>query len=216
MKLFLDSIDLEIINDLYQVGLLSGVTTNPTLAKRFNMKDDIEMVHKIREAMPNGEIHVEAFGNNAIEIEKNAIRIAENTKDSNVVFKIPFSKSGLKSVTNLRKLGYRTNLHLVFSLNQAFLSSSVGSDYICPLLGRLDDAGHDAISNLIEMINAYKKYNLETKIMASSIRNPLHVIQAFKAGVDVVTVPSLIIEQMFNHPLTSNGYELFKKDLEEI
>ncbi len=216
MKIFLDTIDLEMIDDFYQVGMLSGVTTNPTLAKRFNMKNDIDMVHKIRKAMPEGEIHVEAFGNNSDEIEENAKRIYENTNDSNLVYKIPFSKSGLKSVTNLRKLGFRTNLHLVFSLNQALLSSSVNSDYICPLIGRLDDTGHDAILNLKEMVQSLRNNNLATKVMASSIRNTQHVIQSFKAGVDVVTIPGNILEQMFNHPLTKSGYELFKKDLDQI
>ncbi len=213
MKLFLDSIDLDIINNLSQVGLISGVTTNPTLAKRFNMKDDIDMVKKIRDVLPKGEIHVEAFGNNVKEIEDNAKRISDKTQDNNLVFKIPFSKSGLQSVRNLKNLGFKTNVHLIFSVNQAFLSAIVNSDYICPLIGRLDDTGQDAISNLIEMVGSFELHNFQTKIMASSIRNPQHVSQALKAGVDIVTAPSQTIEQMFYHPLTSQAYELFKEDL---
>lgn len=213
MKLFLDSIDLDIINNLSQVGLISGVTTNPTLAKRFNMRDDIDMVKKIRDVLPKGEIHVEAFGNNVKEIEDNAKRISDKTQDNNLVFKIPFSKSGLQSVRNLKNLGFKTNVHLIFSVNQAFLSAIVNSDYICPLIGRLDDTGQDAISNLIEMVGSFELHNFQTKIMASSIRNPQHVSQALKAGVDIVTAPSQTIEQMFYHPLTSQAYELFKEDL---
>ena len=119
----------------------------------------------------------------------------------------------MQSVRNLKNLGFKTNVHLIFSVNQAFLSAIVNSDYICPLIGRLDDTGQDAISNLIEMVGSFELHNFQTKIMASSIRNPQHVSQALKAGVDIVTAPSQTIEQMFYHPLTSQAYELFKEDL---
>jgi len=216
MKIFLDTIDLEIIKEYSDMGILAGVTTNPTLAKRFNMKDDIEMTKKVREVMPKGEIHVEAFGNNPSEIEGNAKRILDSTQDNDLVFKIPFSKAGVASVNNLKNLNYKTNLHLIFSINQALIASNIRSDYICPLIGRLDDVGHDAINNVKDIVEAYKSSNSETKVMASSIRNPLHVINALKAGASVATIPANILDQMFKHPLTEIGYDLFKKDLDSL
>ena len=216
MHIFLDTIDLKFINEYFEIGILAGVTTNPTLAKRFNMKDDIEMVKEVRSAMPFGEIHVEAFGDNVLEIENNAKRILDLSQDDNLIFKIPFSKEGVKAVNKLKKLNFKTNLHLIFSINQALIASNINSDYICPLRGRLDDVGHDAIHNLKEITSAYKICSSQTKVMASSIRNPLHVIKALGAGADVVTIPSNILEQIFEHPLTDIGYKLFKKDLERI
>lgn len=216
MEIFLDTIEVKIINEFYEMGILAGVTTNPTLAKRFKMKDDIEMIKEIRSVMRIGEIHVEAFGNNANEIESNAKRIADKSQDENLVFKIPFCKAGVKSVNELRKLNFRTNLHLIFSINQALIASNIKTDYICPLIGRLDDTGHDAIKNIEEIILSYKNCGSHTKVMASSIRNPLHVLNALKVGADVVTIPSKILEQMFYHPLTDIGYELFKKDLDSM
>ena len=159
MKIFLDTIDLKIIKRFYEMGVLYGVTTNPTLAKRFGMADDIEMVKKIRKVMPFGEIHVEAFGNSSSEILENALRINSLTKDEDLVFKVPFSDEGVKATKCLKQQGFKTNLHLIFSANQSLIAASVGSDYICPLVGRLDDIGHDALQN-VELI---KKCFKETK-----------------------------------------------------
>ena len=143
-------------------------------------------------------------------------RILDLSQDDNLIFKIPFSKQGVQAANKLKKLNYKTNLHLIFSINQALIASNIKSDYICPLIGRLDDVGHDAIHNLKEIISAYQSCSSQTKVMASSIRNPLHVIRALGAGADVVTIPSNILGQMFDHPLTDIGYKLFKKDLERI
>ncbi len=214
MRLLLDTIDTKIISKYYKLGLLFGVTTNPTLAKRFGMSDDIDMIKKIRDVMPIGEIHVEAFGDNAIEIINNAKRIRHDSLDNNLVFKVPFSPSGVQAVKFLKREGLRTNLHLIFSLNQSLLSSSVDTDYICPLVGRLDDVGHDAFDNLEKIINSYKKFDhIHTKIMVSSVRHPQHVERAFMIGADVVTVPAAVLDKMFSHPLTSSGYKEFEDDI---
>lgn len=213
MKLLLDTIDTKIIEKFYNLGLLFGVTTNPTLAKRFGMADDIDMIKRIRKVMPHGEIHVEAFGKDSSEIIANAERIRLYSGDTNLVFKVPFSAEGVKAVSELQLKEWKTNLHLIFSINQALLSSSVNSDYICPLVGRLDDVGHDAFENLEKIINSFKKSNSNTKVMVSSVRHPQHVERAFMLGADVVTIPSSVLEKMFNHPLTTTGYEEFKNDI---
>ncbi len=216
MKILLDTIDTKVIKKYYDAGILYGVTTNPTLAKRFGMSDDIEMINTIRSVMKTGEIHVEAFGDTAEEIVKNAQRIRNSTKSGNLVFKVPFSLEGIKAVNQLQKDGFRTNLHLIFSINQSLIASEVGSDYICPLVGRLDDIGHDAAENLKKIKQAYKLSNSPTKIMVSSVRHPKHVQEAFLLGADVITVPPAVLDKMFNHPLTDIGFNQFKKDIESI
>ena len=213
MKILLDTIDLKVISKYYRMGILYGVTTNPTLAKRFGMASDVEMVKKIREVMPKGEIHVEAFGHTAEEIVDNATRIDRETRDSNLVYKIPFSEGGVAAVSVLKERKFKTNLHLIFSTNQALVSSCVGSDYICPLVGRLDDIGHDAFDNLQIMKKGLNVSNSDTKIMVSSVRHPQHVQNAFLLGADVVTIPPSILSKMFNHPMTSLGYDAFHQDM---
>ncbi len=213
MKILLDTIDTKIIKKYSDSGILYGVTTNPTLAKRFGMADDITMINKIRKAMPEGEIHVEAFGDNAKEIIQNAKRIQSLSNDNDLVFKVPFSLSGVHATKHLRDLGLKTNLHLIFSVNQSLIASEVSSSYICPLVGRLDDIGHDAFDNLSKIISAYNKNKVTTKVMVSSVRNPQHVQKAFMLGADVVTIPPAVLDKMFNHPLTKTGYEAFHKDI---
>ena len=163
MKILLDTIDLEKIEDYYKSGIIVGVTTNPTLAKRFGMADDVDMINKIRKVMPAGEIHVEAFGDSVEEIINNAERIFNKTKDEDLVFKVPFNKAGVTAVKKLKEKNFKTNLHLIFSINQALLASVVNTDYICPLMGRLDDIGHDAFKNLDTIKNSYKNSSVETK-----------------------------------------------------
>ena len=214
MKIFLDSLDVNLIKKYGEMGLLSGITTNPTFSKRFGMHDDIEMVSKIREALGEGEIHVEAFGDTKEEIIKNAHRLLEKTNDSNLVFKIPFSESGLGACKELVKSGVRTNMHLIYSINQAILAVAIKSTYICPLVGRLDDTGHDAMENVKNIKEAFKANSESTLIMISSVRHPQHVLKAYMYGADVVTVPPNVLSQMFYHPLTDKGVHTFKSDIE--
>lgn len=215
MKIFIDTLDLQEIKRYAGLGILSGVTTNPTLAKRFGMTDDIDMVTQIREALPTGEIHVEAFGNTSENIIDNIKRIHTQSRDDNLVFKIPFSIEGIKAINVAKQsLRVKTNLHLIFSTNQALISSNVKSDYICPLVGRLDDAGHDAFENLEKFICAFSHTSDNiTKIMISSVRHPQHVEKAFIVGADSITIPPYVLDKLFTHPLTDVGYEQFKSDI---
>ncbi len=217
MKIFLDTIDLNEIRKYNDILNISGVTTNPNLARRFGMSDDIEMVREIAKVIDKTkEIHVEAFGDNFKEIVKNSERIKKNCSNLNLVFKIPFSEEGVKAAKFLKKKKYSTNLHLIFSVGQAIISSSVDSNYICPLVGRLDDIGHNAVDNLGKIISSYKLHNSKTLVMASSIRNLNHVIDCYKIGVDAITIPMKVVKEMFNHPLTDTGFTLFKKDLNQM
>jgi transaldolase len=216
MKIFLDSLDVNLIKKYAELGLLAGITTNPTFSKRFGMHDDIELVNKVRDALGEGEIHVEAFGDKKDEIIKNANRLLEKTNDGNLVFKIPFSEQGIGASKELVKSGIKTNLHLIYSINQAILAVAIKSTYICPLVGRLDDTGHDAMENVKNIKNAFKLNSESTLIMVSSVRHPQHVLKAYMNGADAVTIPPPVLSQMFYHPLTDTGVYSFKNDIEAI
>lgn len=217
MKILIDTLDLEEIRKYSAMGILSGVTTNPTFSKRFGMKDDIDTVIRVADAMDGkGEIHVEAWGEEPSEIIKDANRIQKNSKYSNLVFKVPFTRAGIEASNSILKDGHKVNLHLIYSTNQALLAQSIGSSYICPLVGRLDDVGHDGPENIRHIRQCLDSCQSNTLIMASSIRNPKHVTECCKAGADVITVPPKILSQMVYHPMTDLGFETFKKDLESM
>lgn len=216
MKIFLDTLNLDLIKKYSHLGILTGVTTNPTFAKRFGMDNDLEMVAKVRKALGKGEIHLEAFGGKAEEIIKHAQYLTKRSKDHDLVFKIPFGQAGIKAAKILLRSKKKTNLHLIYSLNQALLAASIGSTYICPLLGRLDDVGHDAISNLKKIKKGFEINFEKTQIMVSSVRHPQHVLKAYSVGVEAITIPPDVLEKMFYHPMTDEGVCAFKDDIELI
>lgn len=205
MKIFIDTLDMDMIKKYADIGIISGVTTNPTMQKKFNMMDSKKMVLEIRKYIGNGEIHVEAFGDTADEILTNSDTLLSTGK--NLVFKIPFTEAGLLACKQLRYMGYQTNMHLIFSVNQAILAAVIGTTYICPLVGRLDDVGHNALENAKEMLG------LGPKIMISSVRHPQHVIDAWKIGAHAVTIPPYVLEKMLVHPLTTEAIGIFKEDM---
>jgi len=212
MKIFLDTLDTKEIEKYSEMGILSGITTNPTFSKRFGMHDDIEMVKKIRASLGCGEIHVEALGDTRDEMIMNVERLVTQTGDKDLVFKIPFSEEGLLAAKMLIKKQYKTNLHLIYSINQAILAAKVHSTYVCPLVGRLDDIGHDAMQNVLSMKQAFDQASETTRIMASSIRHPQHISKAYSYGIDAITIPPNVLAQSFYHPLTDMGMQTFKSD----
>lgn len=218
MKIFIDTLDLDAIKEYSDLGILSGVTTNPTFSKKFNMYNDIETIKKIREVLGNNdtEIHIEVLGDSIENIIYNAKKLYENTKDSGLVFKIPFSKIGLKASNKLRLLGYKTNIHLVYSVNQALLSTFSIPDYVTPLVGRLEDIGVNAFDILKNMKKAFDLKNETTEIMVASVRNPSHVEKAYILGIEFITIPPKVLDLMFQHPLTEKGIIQFKKDVKTI
>jgi len=217
MKIFLDTIDCDKIRKYSSIMNIYGITTNPTLAKKFNMSDDIDMIKKIGNACGiDKEIHVEAFGENVSEILKNIERISKACKKYNLVYKIPFSHAGVEAAKKTISTGKKTNLHLIYSFNQALIAANINSTYICPLIGRLDDIGHDALSNISEMKNAFVENICKTRIMGSSVRNAQHVKKCFELAIDAVTIPLNVFEALFWHPLTTHGYHLFQSDIKSL
>ena len=208
MKLFIDSLDLPTIAYYNDMGILAGVTTNPTMQKEFGFKNDLDMILKLREVIGNKEIHVEAFGRTADEILKNSDRILSTGK--NLVFKIPFSKEGVYATHRLTEMQYKTSMHLVFSLSQAIIASVVAPTYMCPLIGRLDDSGQSGMEAIAPMIG------LGPKIIVSSVRHPQHVMWARQIGADAVTIPPDVLNLMFDHPLTERGINIFEEDIKFI
>jgi len=210
MRLFIDTVKREVIEKYAGIKIFSGVTTTPTFFRAEGITDINKEIRRISEFI-NGEIHIEALGNTAQEIIENArsnARIAPN-----VVSKIPISQEGLKAVVKLSEEGIKTNVHLIFSLNQALMAGLAGATYVCPLVGRLYDIGHDGLGLIKEIIMGFRNYpEIKSKIMVSSVRTPEHVKIAIMLGADAITIPDYVIELMFNHPLTSKGIEIFEQD----
>jgi TalC/MipB family fructose-6-phosphate aldolase len=209
MELFIDSADIDEIKKCFALSIFHGVTTTPTFFLKKGIPDYQGEIRRIID-IASGHVHLEAMGESEREIVENA---KKNSKlHSRVVSKIPFSGEGIKAVRRLKDLKIMTNMHLIFSLNQAMLAAEAGADYVCPLIGRLNDIGEDAWRIAGNIVNAYRKHGYATRIMASSIRTPKDVSEAFLLGVDAVTIPPRIIEAMLYHPLTEAGIESFERD----
>ena len=158
----------------------------------------------------SGPVSVEVLSQEAEGMVTEAKEFA--TWASNVIVKVPMIKEGLRALKSLRQLKIRTNVTLVFSLNQALLAAIAGADYVSPFVGRLDDVGHDGMQLVAEIVNAYKAYNMGTQVIAASIRHPLHVVQAVHAGAHIATIPFGVLEGMLHHPLTDLGVQRFLDD----
>jgi len=211
MELFLDSANLEEIRDAVELGVISGVTTNPTLVAREKGADFIELVKRIAEMVP-GPVSAEVISTAAPGMIEEAKRLAA-IKD-NVVIKIPMTAEGLKAVTVLQREGIKTNVTLVFSLNQALLAARAGASFVSPFVGRLDDIGFDGMSLVADIARVYEIHELKTRVIAASIRHPLHVVEAARAGADIATIPYKVLLQMIEHPVTRIGIERFLADWE--
>ncbi|MDD7363330.1 MAG: fructose-6-phosphate aldolase [Peptoniphilus sp.] len=211
MKLFIDTANIEEIKDVERWGVLSGVTTNPSLIAK---EKDVVFEEVIREitSIVDGAISAEVTGETAEEM------IAEgralHSIHENVVIKVPMTKEGLIAIRELEGEGIATNCTLIFSVNQAILAIQSGASYVSPFIGRLDDIGSDGIELVRELASIIEHYGYDTKIIAASIRHPLHVQQAALAGAHIATVPYKVFQQMLAHPLTDRGIEQFNKDFE--
>lgn len=212
MKIFIDSANLEEIRKANDWGIIDGVTTNPSLVAKEN-KDFKEIVQEIIRIV-NGPISVEVISTDAEGMIKEAVEMSEWSQ--NIVVKIPMIPEGLKAVKILNIRNIKTNVTLVFSVNQALLAAKSGATYVSPFIGRLDDIGHDGMQIIRDMVDIFNRYNFKTEIIVASIRHPLHVIDAAKAGAHVATVPFNVIEKMFEHPLTDIGLKRFLNDWEKV
>lgn len=210
MRLFLDSADLEEIESALAYGFIKGLTTTPTFMRNRGVTDIDGMIARLSKLVP--ELHVEALGENSEEIVKEARRIAALPLSSIPVFKIPISMEGLRACRILKGEGHRVNIHLVYTLNQAWLAMEAGASYVCPLLGRMHDQGLDAVSLLADIVALSSRNAYDCSVMASSIRNPEHVRQAALAGAGVCTVPWRVLGRLCDNPLTERGTRQFFED----
>ncbi len=208
MKFFIDTANVELIRSYYELGIIDGVTTNPSLVSKEGGNFD-DIIKEIA-SFVDGPISAEVIAEDAAGMISQAENLAAINK--NIVIKIPMTKEGIKAVNALSKKSIKTNVTLVFSPAQALLAAKVGAAYVSPFIGRLDDIGHHGME-LIEQIRAiYDNYQFTTEIIVASIRHPSHVIEAALNGADVATVPPAVIEKLFNHPLTDIGLAKFLED----
>lgn len=208
MKLFIDTANVEEIKLAEELGVICGVTTNPSLIAKEGRKFE-EVVKEIT-TIVDGPISAEVISSDHDGMIAEARELAKIS--NNIVIKIPMTAEGLKAVKILSSEGIRTNVTLIFSAAQALLASRAGASYVSPFLGRLDDIGMPGMELIEEIVDIFTTHNIKTEIIAASIRNPLHVIDAACAGANIATIPYKIILQMINHPLTSAGIEKFMQD----
>jgi transaldolase len=213
VKIFIDTANLNEIKKAKALGLVDGVTTNPTLLAKEGEETE-SLIRKISEEV-KGPVNVEVTGITCEEVVKEAKVMA--TWGNEIVIKIPMNQEGLKAVKILSKEGIRTNVTLLFSASQAILAAKAGATYICPFLGRLDDIGFNGIELIQQIREIYENYpDIETQIIVASVRHPIHVIEAGLLGAEIVTIPPAIIELMVKHPLTDKGIAQFLEDSKKV
>jgi transaldolase len=214
MRIFLDTANVEHIRQGVKLGVVSGVTTNPTLVAKERHKDYKAVVKEICSIVP-GPVSAEVVVEGVSAMLEQARDIA--TWAPNVVIKIPSTAEGLEVTSKLAKENIKVNMTLCFSINQALLGALAGATYISPFVGRLDDIGHDGIALVKDIVDVFKQYkDLTTEVLAASIRHPLHCVAAAKAGAHIATVPYQVLIQMTKHPLTDIGIERFLTDWQSV
>jgi len=214
MRIFLDTANIDHIRHAARLGIISGVTTNPTLVAREGTVDFKQAVLEICSIVHPGPVSVEALGLEPEAMVKEARELS--TWASNIVVKIPVSEAGLEAVSILAREKVKTNLTLCFSVNQALLGALAGATYVSPFVGRLDDVGHQGMEVVAEAVDIFRRYGLPTQVIAASLRHPLHVIAAARAGAHIATVPYNVLMQMIRHPLTDAGIARFAEDWKKV
>lgn len=212
MKFFIDTANIEQIKKAWSLGVIDGVTTNPSLIS----KEGREAVSLLKEicSIVNGPVSAEAVSMNSDEMVKEAQFLSKIHE--NIVVKIPMTEDGLKAVKRLSEMGIKTNVTLIFSPTQALLAAKAGATYVSPFVGRLDDINHYGMDIVSDIVDIFENYMFKTEIIVASIRNPLHVLDAAKMGAHVATIPYSVIIQLIKHPLTDIGIERFLKDWEKV
>ncbi len=216
MKFFIDTANLDEIREANSIGILDGVTTNPTLVAREGVKGKEgfrEHIRKICELV-NGPVSAEAVSMTADDLITEARDIARIHE--NVVVKIPMTTEGMKAVKVLSDEGIKTNVTLVFSPLQALMAAKAGATFVSPFVGRLDDIAQNGMQLVSDIVEIYANYMFETEIIVASIRNPIHVLEAAVMGADIATIPFNVIEKISRHPLTDIGIEKFLADYKKM
>ena len=210
MRFFIDTANIEEIKEANELGVICGVTTNPSLIAKEG-RDFIEVVKEIS-TIVDGPISAEVISLDHKGMVEEADKLSKIHK--NIVIKLPMTLEGLKATKILSQKGIKTNVTLIFSATQALLAARAGATYVSPFVGRLDDIGQDGLSLIEEIVDIFNVNAIETEIIVASVRNPIHVAQAARMGADIATVPYKVITQMTKHPLTDKGIENFLKDWE--
>ena len=213
MRIFLDTANIDEIRQASKLGVISGVTTNPSLMAKENRCDLKYVIQEIT-SIVDGPISAEDLSSDPSDMIKEAQRIS--SWSPNVVVKIPVSAAGLEVISILAKKDINTNMTLCFSPNQALLGAVAGATYVSPFVGRLDDIGHDGMSLVAEIVDIFQGYSFPCQVIAASIRHPLHCLTAARTGAHIATVPYRVLMQMIEHPLTERGMALFTADWQSI
>jgi len=212
MKFFIDTANIQEIKEASSLGLIDGVTTNPTLVAKEGRPFE-ELIREICDVV-DGPVSVEAVSSEAKGMISEARELAKIHK--NIVVKIPLTTEGLKATKILSSEGIKVNMTLVFSPVQALMAAKAGAAYVSPFVGRLDDISHLGMDLVDQILTIYGNYSFETEVIVASIRNPLHVLDAALMGADIATIPFKVIEQLAKHPLTDIGIDRFLRDWEKV
>lgn len=213
MRIFLDTANIDHIRQAARLGVISGITTNPSLVSREKPADYRATIEEICSIIP-GPVSAEVVVEEAQAMIEQARQIS--TWAPNIVIKIPATAEGLETTSVLAKENIKVNLTLCFSLNQALLGALAGATYVSPFVGRLDDIGHDGMELVKDMVDVFTHYQLPTQVIAASIRHPEHCVAAAKAGAHIATVPYAVLMQMMRHPLTDTGITRFLADWQHL
>ncbi|MDH5541440.1 MAG: fructose-6-phosphate aldolase [Nitrospinota bacterium] len=212
MKIFVDTADINEIREANSIGILDGVTTNPSLVAKTG-KDFKTVINEIVQEV-DGPISAEVISLEADGMVKEGIELAKIHE--NIVVKIPMTVDGLKATKKLTNEGIKTNVTLIFQPSQALLAAKAGATYVSPFVGRLDDISENGMQIVEDIVDIYNNYGYETEVIVASIRNPMHFVNAALVGADVCTIPLGVIQQLVKHPLTDIGIERFLKDWEKV
>ena len=212
MKIFIDTANVEEIREAAELGVLSGVTTNPSLIAKEGKKFE-DVIAEITQLV-DGPISAEVISPKADAMVAEAVELCKIHK--NIVIKIPICEEGLKAVAVLKTMGIRTNVTLIFSATQALMAARAGAAFVSPFIGRLDDISDDGAELVEEIATIFKKFHIDTEIIAASIRGPQDATRAALAGADIATIPYKVLKQMLHHPLTDSGIEKFNADWEKL
>lgn len=213
MKIFIDTANLDEIREANDMGLLDGVTTNPSLVAKEGHKDFKTMLEKIC-AIVDGDVSAEVVSTTSSEMIREGRELAKIHK--NIVVKVPLIKEGLKAVKVFSEEGIKTNVTLCFSPSQAVLAAKAGAYIISPFVGRLDDISQNGMELISQIVQIYRNYNYQTQVLVASVRHPLHFVDGAMIGADIATMPLKVIEQLLKHPLTDIGLDKFLSDWEKL
>jgi len=216
MKFFIDTANLNEIKEAYELGVLDGVTTNPSLMAKEGISgnDNIRAHYKAICKIVDANVSAEVIATDLEGILKEGRELAKI--DDKIVVKVPMIKDGVKAIKKFSSEGIRTNCTLIFSAGQAILAAKAGAGYVSPFIGRLDDVGQDGLELIAQIVNIYNNYGFETEILAASIRHTIHLLQCAELGADVVTCPLSVITGLLKHPLTDSGLAKFLADHKKV